>query len=289
MAVGMWAVVSGCAMSPAKREGMLIGAAGGALFSGAAACGAAAAAGSQNSNAVAIACPIGILGGAIVGGTFGYLLTQSPESVERAIPPPPLTPEEPVSPPPLTAQQSAVPPPPLPPPPTSTPTPTPPSTSTPTPPPPTATPASTLVPLTASPTPLPPPPPSAAPPPQPPPETTTEQLIVLRGVHFGQQRSDLSDSEKAILDQAAATLKAHPGARIYVKGYTDAAGSAEGNQKLSQERAATVAAYLESRGVALDQLIVMGMGASHFVAKNDTEQGRARNRRVELEPVMGEP
>jgi len=286
----MWAVASGCAMSPAKREGMLIGAAGGALFSGAAACGAAAAAGSQNSNAVAIACPIGILGGAIVGGTFGYLLTQSPESVEHAIPPPPLTPEQPVSPPPLTAHQSAVAAPPLPPPPTSTPTPTPASTSTPTPLPPTATPASTLVPQTASPTPLPPPPsPSAAQPPPPPPETNTEQLIVLRGVYFGPRSSDLSNSEKAILDEAAATLKAHPGARIYVKGYCDAAGSAEGNQKLSQERAATVAAYLESKGVALDQLIVMGMGASHFMAKNDTEEGRARNRRVELEPVMGEP
>jgi len=108
-------------------------------------------------------------------------------------------------------------------------------------------------------------------------------------VHFGYRSSDLSESEKPILDEAATTLKAHPGARIYVKGYCDAAGDPERNQKLSQERAATVAAYLESKGVALDQLIVMGMGSSHFVAKNDTEEGRARNRRVELEPVMGEP
>jgi OOP family OmpA-OmpF porin len=55
---------------------------------------------------------------------------------------------------------------------------------------------------------------------------------------------------------------------------------------LSQERAATVAAYLQSKGVPLSQLVVIGMGGTHFVATNDTAKGRARNRRVELEPVM---
>ena len=91
--------------------------------------------------------------------------------------------------------------------------------------------------------------------------------------------------QKRILDEAVVTLKAHPEATIYVKGYCDAGGNADKNMKLSQERAATVAAYLQSRGVALSQLSVMGMGASHFVATNNTAEGRARNRRVELEPV----
>ena len=123
-------------------------------------------------------------------------------------------------------------------------------------------------------------------PPAPPPQAAAEEKIVLRGVHFQAASSDLSDSEIPILDQAVETLKAHPNARIYVKGYCDAAGSPEKNVRLSQERAATVAAYLQSKGVPLSQLIVVGMGGTHFVATNDTEKGRARNRRVELEPVM---
>ncbi|HEY2106985.1 MAG TPA: OmpA family protein [Candidatus Binataceae bacterium] len=320
-------LTSGCAMSPAKREGMMIGAAVGAAFSGAAACGTAAATGSNNSNALAIACPIGIVGGALVGGTIGYLNAYS-ETVEGPplAPPPPVMAQQPVAQPPSGPQQQVAPPPPAasqpallpmpsssptPPPtptpgPTSTPAPVPPSpaptpapprSSTPTPPPPPPSPAPTLPPsppAPATPTPpaqLPPPAPRPAPPLPAPaaiPETT-EERIILRGVLFAKNSSELGEEDQQILDLAVDTLRRHPHARIYVKGYSDSHGPPEINQKLSQERAASVAAYLESRGVPLSRLSVLGMGATHPIATNATAAGRAKNRRVELEPIVEEP
>ena len=94
---------------------------------------------------------------------------------------------------------------------------------------------------------------------------------------------------RLILDSAVDTLKRHPHARIYVKGFSDSRGDPEVNQRLSQERAASVAAYLQSRGVPLSRLVVLGMGSTHPIANNATAAGRAKNRRVELEPVMEEP
>jgi outer membrane protein OmpA-like peptidoglycan-associated protein len=54
------------------------------------------------------------------------------------------------------------------------------------------------------------------------------------------------------------------------------------NRSLSQQRAAIVAAYLENHGIGSDRLIARGFGATHFVASNDTADGRAQNRRIEL-------
>ncbi len=110
--------------------------------------------------------------------------------------------------------------------------------------------------------------------------------IAFRGVFFRRKSSDLNDDQKRTLQNAVYVLKEHPKLRIYVKGYTDSRGKARLNQKLSQERAATVAAYLISNGVPLKQLIVLGMGSTHPLAPNSTASGRAINRRVELEPVI---
>ena len=69
--------------------------------------------------------------------------------------------------------------------------------------------------------------------------------------------------------------------------FTDSTGSAEYNQKLSEHRASTVALYLHARGVAKERLAAIGYGVQHPVASNSTEEGRAKNRRVEitLEPI----
>jgi outer membrane protein OmpA-like peptidoglycan-associated protein len=128
-------------------------------------------------------------------------------------------------------------------------------------------------------------------PPSPPPAAAAPKFVsndklVLRGVLFEKNSSDLDDLDELILDDAVRTLKAHPNVRICVKGYSDLRGSARLNQRLSQERAASVAAYLVNNGVPLSQLVVLGMGSSHPVARNDTAAGRALNRRVELEPVV---
>ncbi len=137
----------------------------------------------------------------------------------------------------------------------------------------------------------PPPPPAPpaqvaqAPTPPPPPPPKAMEKLVLRGVHFDFNKSDIRPEDEPVLDEAAANLKERPGVSIYVDGYCDAVGKVEYNQRLSERRAASVAVYLQDHGVAAGRLTPRGFGKTHFVASNDTAEGRAENRRVELVPV----
>jgi OmpA-OmpF porin, OOP family len=130
----------------------------------------------------------------------------------------------------------------------------------------------------------PPPPPPPAPPPPPPPAPPPEK-IVLRGVHFNFDKSFIREVDKPVLDEAADTLKANPSVKVDVNGYCDAIGTEKYNLKLSQRRSESVAAYLEDRGIPADQLIPQGFGKTNFVSTNNTKDGRAENRRVELVPL----
>src|SRR5690606_17169768 len=65
-------------------------------------------------------------------------------------------------------------------------------------------------------------------------------------------------------------------------GHTDSVGDASYNQRLSEQRAATVASYLSTRGVMRDRMITIGAGETRPIARNDTESGRAQNRRGEI-------
>ena len=90
----------------------------------------------------------------------------------------------------------------------------------------------------------------------------------------------------AYLDQQARELKVyfqhHPEGLIEVQGHTDSTGSEEANQRLSQARADTVADRLVARGVPADRVRAVGKGEAEPLADNETEEGRALNRRVEL-------
>jgi len=138
-----------------------------------------------------------------------------------------------------------------------------------------------MAPAPEAPAPPPPPPPPPAPPPPPPPP----QKIVLRGVHFNFDKSFIREVDKPVLDEAADTLKANPNVKIDVNGYCDWIGGEKYNQKLSERRSASVAAYLEDKGIPAAQLIPQGFGKTNFVATNKTREGRAENRRVELVPL----
>ena len=133
-------------------------------------------------------------------------------------------------------------------------------------------------PKVAAPAPPPPPPPRPAPP--------AKEKLVLRGVNFDFAKYNIRPGDAAVLDEAAATLKANPGVTVDVNGYTDAIGSVEYNQKLSERRAASVVKYLVKAGISEDRLVPKGFGKTDFVATNDTAEGRAQNRRVELIPVQ---
>lgn len=86
---------------------------------------------------------------------------------------------------------------------------------------------------------------------------------------------DVLNGVSTVLDEYKKTL-------VVVSGHTDSTGSDEYNQQLSERRAASVARYLDNEGVSTERMVVIGYGETRPVASNDTPQGRAQNRRVEL-------
>jgi outer membrane protein OmpA-like peptidoglycan-associated protein len=139
----------------------------------------------------------------------------------------------------------------------------------------------------------PPPPPkapevaAAAPPPPPAPAPVEKKKIVLRGVNFDFDQSDLRADARPVLDEAVATLKQEGTIAIVTEGHTDAVGTDGYNQALSLRRANAVRDYLVAGGIDAARIEVEGYGESRPVASNGTADGRAQNRRVELR-VSGE-
>jgi outer membrane protein OmpA-like peptidoglycan-associated protein len=131
---------------------------------------------------------------------------------------------------------------------------------------------------------LPPPPvvAQAAPPPPPLPPPPAKKRIVLRGVNFDFDRANIRSDARPILDEAISTLKENAEITIAVEGHTDSVGSDAYNQKLSVRRAKAVEEYLAKGRVDAKRMSVEGFGESRPVASNDTDDGRAQNRRVEL-------
>lgn len=84
------------------------------------------------------------------------------------------------------------------------------------------------------------------------------------------------------LQNIAEILKAYPAVTVKIGGYTDNTGTAEVNAHVSQERADTVRNQLISLGIAGDRIEAKGYGQKHPVAPNDTEENRAKNRRIDL-------
>lgn len=108
-------------------------------------------------------------------------------------------------------------------------------------------------------------------------------VLTLSGsVVFTFGKAELLPSARQRLDQVADALKSEPGQRIVIEGHTDAIGSDEANQRLSQERAEAVRSYLVSKGVPAEMISAVGRGESQPVADNGTPEGRANNRRVEV-------
>lgn len=116
--------------------------------------------------------------------------------------------------------------------------------------------------------------------------TVPREEIVLQDVQFNSDGSRIRPGSQPVLDRAADLLKGEPARKFYVDAFCDPVGGKRLNLRLSEQRAAAVARYLEERGVAPDRLIPRGFGAANFVASNDTAIGRAQNRRVELVAVM---
>ncbi|MBL0313234.1 MAG: OmpA family protein [Holophagaceae bacterium] len=107
--------------------------------------------------------------------------------------------------------------------------------------------------------------------------------IALYGIYFDTNKSEVKPESKPALDEIAKLLKQDPGLRLKVVGHTDGTGSLDANMKLSQARGeAVVQALVAQHGVPAARLKGYGVGPLAPVATNDTEEGRAKNRRVEL-------
>lgn len=97
---------------------------------------------------------------------------------------------------------------------------------------------------------------------------------------FDTGKATLKPESKEQVNNIAEVLKAYPGVAINVGGYTDNTGNAQANVKLSDDRAKTVMNALVDLGIDKSRLAAEGYGAAHPVASNDTEAGRAQNRRI---------
>jgi outer membrane protein OmpA-like peptidoglycan-associated protein len=131
-------------------------------------------------------------------------------------------------------------------------------------------------PAKVAPTPAPPAPKPVVVPPKP------KRVIVLQGANFGFDSAELTPEAQAILDGQAVILEKESDVRVAIEGHADSIGPEEYNQGLSERRAKAVEGYLASKGISADRLEVMGYGVSQPIAPNDTKEGRAMNRRVEL-------
>ncbi len=119
-------------------------------------------------------------------------------------------------------------------------------------------------------------------PPAPPPAPPVAERIVLRGVNFDFDKSEIRPDAAVILDEAARILAERAGAPLQVMGHTDSTGPEAYNQGLSERRANSVRDYLVGAGIDAGRISTAGAGELQPIATNDTREGRALNRRVEL-------
>ncbi len=109
--------------------------------------------------------------------------------------------------------------------------------------------------------------------------------VVLKNIFFDVNKYDLQAESQVELDQVVSLLRENPSLVIQINGYTDNSGKPADNQSLSENRAKAVVTYLMGKSIDPKRLFFKGLGESSPVASNDTEQGRAQNRRTELKVV----
>jgi outer membrane protein OmpA-like peptidoglycan-associated protein len=125
------------------------------------------------------------------------------------------------------------------------------------------------------------------------PTRETERGIVaeIAGVQFATGAATLNESAREALARFAGIVGVYPSMKFRVEGHTDSTGGYEFNRDLSFQRASAVREYLVRQGVESSRIDVEGLGPDRPVASNDTSEGRARNRRVEIiltgDPVAG--
>ena len=109
------------------------------------------------------------------------------------------------------------------------------------------------------------------------------QITLLQPIEFEFGKAAIKPVSYPILDEVVTLMKARPSMRLGVYGHTDNKGTAERNLQLSKERAAACLNYLAGKGIARNRIESEGFGLTKPIADNNTEEGRARNRRVQFQ------
>ena len=104
----------------------------------------------------------------------------------------------------------------------------------------------------------------------------------LDNVYFETSSAKISEGYQAVLDAAAKTLKEKSEIVLEISGHTDSTGPEKFNKSLSKNRANAVKAYLVRKGISSKRLTAVGVSSTQPASDNNTEEGRAKNRRVEL-------
>jgi outer membrane protein OmpA-like peptidoglycan-associated protein len=107
-------------------------------------------------------------------------------------------------------------------------------------------------------------------------------ISIAKAVYFDTGSDKIKAESLPRLDELVTIVKKYPGLKITVEGHTDNVGSAESNQKLSQDRVNSVKNYLTTKGIESNRITATGYGETKPIATNDTPEGRAQNRRVEI-------
>lgn len=115
-----------------------------------------------------------------------------------------------------------------------------------------------------------------------------EQLLRIDPIWYALNSASVADEQARILKQAKAIRAQHPGARFEITGHTCTIGSEEGNRRLSENRARGLADYLVKNGIPRASISYKGLGPSRPIGDNATEEGRSRNRRVEVDVTVPE-
>ncbi len=104
----------------------------------------------------------------------------------------------------------------------------------------------------------------------------------IKGIHFHEDSAVITAGSFETLDRAARVLGEYPAIHVEISGHTDSTGTREHNLELSVARAEAVKTYLASKGIQVGRLRSVGVGPDRPVSGNDTEEGKARNRRIEF-------
>lgn len=113
-------------------------------------------------------------------------------------------------------------------------------------------------------------------------EGQTVVLVMPGNITFDTNKANIKSNFKPVLDSVAKVISEFDQTKVQVTGYTDNTGTVAINNKLSAERANSVATYLKLRGVAQARVFATGLGSSNPIATNATAAGREQNRRVEI-------